>query len=229
MNTRKQDSRNWIGLALIVLGVLFLLDTLEVFGTDNNLIGDIWPLFIIAIGFIGWAKRGFTFMLGPVVVMVIGGLLLVGTLTDSNPWKLWPALLIIVGLSFIWRQRSPLRSSSDQTVPGEGAFSASAVFGGNKQRISGEFKGGRATALMGGGELDLRDATLPPGGAVLDVNVMLGSYEVTVPGSWNVTLNADAFLRGVEDKRSKTVSGDVESNTLEITGSVFLGSLELKS
>ena len=229
MNTKKQDSRNWIGLALIVFGVLFLLDTLEVFGADNNLISDIWPLFIIAIGFIGWAKRGFTFVLGPVIVMVIGGLLLIGTLTDSNPWKLWPALLIIVGLSFIWRQRSPKSSNSEQSLTGEGTVSASAVFGGNNQRVAGEFKGGRVTAFMGGGELDLTAATIPAGGTVLDVNVMLGSYEVTVPANWNVIVSVDAFLSGVEDKRSKMTPSDVSGGSLEITGSVFLGSIELKS
>ena len=229
MNTKNQNYRNWIGLFLIIIGGLFLLNTLEVFGEDNNFIGDVWPVFIIGIGFIGWAKRGFSFVLGPVFVMVFGGLLLVGTLSNTNPWALWPALLIILGISMVWRQRGTSSSNSSQPVTDDGVFTASAVFGGNKQRFSGEFKGGRVTAFMGGGELDLTEATLPPTGATLDVSVMKGSYEVTVPGNWNVNVSADAFLSGVEDKRTRATTSEAQSGTLEITRSVFLGSLELKT
>jgi hypothetical protein len=177
MNANPQKSRNWIGLFLIVLGVLFLLDTLEVFGENTNLIGEIWPLFIIAVGFIGWAKRGFTFTIGPIVVMVIGGLLLIGTVTDSNPWRLWPVLLILLGMSLVWRQRTS-SSHKGQAVTGEGSVNINAMFGGTEHRISGTFKGGQVTAFMGDGDLDLKSATLNPEGAVLDLNVIMGGLEM---------------------------------------------------
>lgn len=229
MQSSRSGSRNVVGILLIALGVIFLLDTLDVFGEDSNIIGDYWPVVIIGIGFVSWARKGFTFELGPVIVMTIGGLLLIGSLTDWNVWQFWPVILIIIGLWFVWRHRLPMRTSTGETLTGDGTVNASAIFGGNEQRIGGEFKGGRVTAVMGGGKLNLLDATLPTGGAVLDVSAVMGSYEVIVPSTWRVVLNVDALLGGVEDKREVPIMADDSQPALDIRGSAIMGSVEIKS
>jgi predicted membrane protein len=103
------------------------------------------------------------------------------------------------------------------------------VFGGSEHRVTGEFQGGQVSAIMGGGALDLRGATLSPEGATVDVNVILGGFELRVPDSWNVTLSVDAFLGGVEDKRTAVAQHDTGAPVLTIRGSTFLGGLEVKS
>ncbi|MDA1297713.1 MAG: DUF5668 domain-containing protein [Chloroflexi bacterium] len=157
MQTSARGSRNLVGIILVTLGVIFLLDTLDVFGKDTSLAGDFWPLLIIAVGFVGWSQRGFSFELGPVMVIAVGALLLAGNLTDGDVWQFWPVLLIIVGLWLVFRRRVRVRSNNGTTLTGDGTINSTAVFGGNEQRVTGEFRGGRVTALMGGGKLNLME------------------------------------------------------------------------
>ena len=223
--------RNVIGLLLITLGVIFLLDTLNVFGEDVHIIGDYWPVFIIAVGFIGWAQRGFGYAMGPFLVMAVGGILLAGEITDYDVWRFWPVFLIIVGLSFIWQRQSRVKArvGHQKVVSGPGAVSFNHLLGGGERIVEGEFKGGSVSVVLGGGKLNLERATLPPDGAILDVTAVLGGYEVHVPDSWNVALEADAFLGSIEDKRKRRTPFNAEAPALSIRGSVFMGSVEIKS
>ena len=229
MHSSASGSRNLVGILLVALGVIFLLDTLDVFGNDTRIIRDFWPILIIGVGVIGWAQRGFVFDLGPVMVMVVGVFLLVGTLSDGDVWQFWPVFLIVIGLWFVWRRRLPRRSRTGAALTGDGTINATSVFGGNAQQVSGEFKGGRVTAILGDGKLNLRDATLPADGAVLDVSVILGSYEVMVPATWKVIMSVDAFLGSAEDKRSGQITTAEAQPTFEVQGSATLGSVEIKS
>lgn len=222
-------SRNLVGLLLIALGVIFLLETLDVFGDDVSIIGDFWPLFIIGVGFIGWAQRGFRYAMGPFLVMAVGAILLVGELTDESVWRYWPVLLIIIGLSFIWRRQTRVRSSHGTVLKGPGVVNFTHVLSGGERRVEGEFKGGSASVFLGSGKLVLTEATLPTDGAVLDITAVLGSYEVITPDGWNVVLEADAFLGDIDDKRRNKRSADSTSPTLAIRGSVFMGEIEIKS
>jgi predicted membrane protein len=213
---------------LIALGVIFLLDSLEVFGEDTDVVGSIWPLFIIGVGFVMWARQRYSFVLAPVLVMAVGVLLFADSLSDSDVWRFWPVLLIIVGAWFVWR-RAHVPGAAAGATEHTGTVNINSVFGGSEHRVTGEFQGGQVSAIMGGGALDLRGATLSPEGATVDVNVILGGFELRVPDSWNVTLSVDAFLGGVEDKRTAVAQHDTGAPVLTIRGSTFLGGLEVKS
>jgi hypothetical protein len=61
------------------------------------------------------------------------------------------------------------------------------------------FRGGSARAIMGGIELDLRDATLDPAGARLEMRVVMAGIEIIIPNGWRVvTARSRAFAGGIE-------------------------------
>ena len=55
---------------------------------------------------------------------------------------------------------------------------------------------------IGGGEIDLRGATLDPAGARLTVQVLLGGGQLIVPDDWHVDLQVTSILGGVGDART---------------------------
>jgi hypothetical protein len=61
------------------------------------------------------------------------------------------------------------------------------------------FRGGSARAIMGGIELDLRDATLDPAGARLEMQVVMAGIEIIIPTGWRVVAaRSRAFAGGIE-------------------------------
>jgi hypothetical protein len=57
---------------------------------------------------------------------------------------------------------------------------------------------GSVSVVLGGVDLDLREAMLDPSGADLDLSATLGGVNVTVPSDWRVVVDDRARLGGVE-------------------------------
>jgi hypothetical protein len=98
------------------------------------------------------------------------------------------------------------------------------------------FRGGDITAIMGGGQLDLRLATIPPGEeAVLDIVAVMGGVEIIVPPTWVVSTPIMPFMGGVEDKRfpllptDPTASGRETGGRLVLRGLVMMGGVHIKT
>jgi predicted membrane protein len=71
-------------------------------------------------------------------------------------------------------------------------FQVAAIFGGKRfHSHAGALKSGSAVATLGGMEIDLRDATIDPMGADLDVSATFGGMRVFVPEAWAVDVDAD--------------------------------------
>ncbi|MEO8437096.1 MAG: hypothetical protein ABI562_01465 [Chloroflexota bacterium] len=62
------------------------------------------------------------------------------------------------------------------------------------------FRGGRLECWYGGGRLDLRDATLAPDGATLQVRAIFGGGQILVPADWRV-FSTVRGLGGIQDVR----------------------------
>jgi hypothetical protein len=63
------------------------------------------------------------------------------------------------------------------------------------------FRGGSLITWYGGGEVDLRGATLDPAGARLTVKAMFGGAQLVVPDEWQVDIDMVGILGGVGDAR----------------------------
>ncbi len=102
-----------------------------------------------------------------------------------------------------------------------------ALMSGVSRRVIGmPFRGAAATAVMGGIELDLRQATLPDD-AVIDLFAFWGGIEITVPRDWIVVNQGFALMGGIEDK-----TGNVPrpgGPRLFIRGMALMGGVEIKN
>src|SRR5262249_46889890 len=84
----------------------------------------------------------------------------------------------------------------------ERIYGVAILSGVKRQSTSAHFRGGELTAFMGGGQVDLRGATIPPGEeAVLDLFCVMGGFELIVPQNWVIVTPLIPIMGGIDDKR----------------------------
>jgi hypothetical protein len=90
------------------------------------------------------------------------------------------------------------------------------------------FRGGSLLCWYGGGDLDLRDASLDPDGAHLTVKVMMGGGRVLVPDEWIVENHVTPILGGVADTREAR-ERPADAPRLTLDGFTALGGFAIMS
>jgi len=84
-----------------------------------------------------------------------------------------------------------------------------------------------AIALMGGAELDFREAVMPPGVTELRIYAMWGGVEVIVPPGLHVESHGFAVLGGFEHAADDALLPGPHTPTLRITGLAVMGGVEI--
>ncbi|MBM4169582.1 MAG: hypothetical protein FJ215_10585 [Ignavibacteria bacterium] len=224
-----------IGLVVITVGLIFLLGNLDLIEVRDYL--RYWPVLLILVGLPrtiqppGSPGRMFGFFL-----IGIGVLLLLDAIAyfDIRFWDFWPLILILIGLALLKRStRSRLRptvlsGSGEASMQGEEALNEFVLLGGkNLVSTTTDFKGGAATAIMGGCKIDLRKASMKGESAVIDVFTFWGGIELIVPDDWSIALEGVPILGGMEDK-SVPPKGK-SPKTLVIKGYAIMGGVEIKN
>lgn len=167
-------------IVLITVGVIFLLSNLGFFGEDiwDN-IWQLWPVIFIVIGLDSLFRRyeiaGPVFMIGLGVVILMSTAGLIGWETWDILWRLWPILLVAVGLEIIIGHRSLWVSLLVVGV-------IVALLGGVIWSLRGEFKRGEELAgervnqpLEG---INQAKITISPGVGNLEVDGLEGSTDL---------------------------------------------------
>jgi hypothetical protein len=223
-----------IGLAIMTAGLLLALDSLGL--ADSGAILRYWPVVLIAVGVSKWLASPHQASSAFVWIAAGVGFLLV-TLGRMSFGGVWAMLLLFIGANIVWRAlRPPLPRAGGPSDASE-SFDMVAVLGGAKTGAtstdlrggaeSRNFKGGRAMAVMGGCEIDLRRAAIADGReAVVDVFVMWGGIEIKVPEDWEVVNHGSAFLGAFENK-TRPLPG--ASRRLIVTGTAIMGGVEVKN
>jgi predicted membrane protein len=211
-----------IGLGLVVLGVLLLLDQLGVAGV-GEVLGELWPLALVAIGAIGVAQtRGRS--VGPYIPLVLGvGFLLANLEVIPSDWLryAWPLVPIIIGLWMLVNARGHVHGEDTQRV------NITAMLGGQERRVTSQaFAGGELTAVMGGVDLDLSQARPVEGGATLRVFTLMGGADIVVPATWRVELRGFPLMGGFSDDR-RNPPPPHDGRDLVIVGTVIMGGFEV--
>lgn len=215
-------TRIFAGLGVILLGSLLLLDTLSIKGFDN-LLGTWWPLFIIGAGVLALLNNPKNYLWAGLVIG-FGAVYQLNTLgvATVNPWQLfWPAIIIVIGFSIIFRQ-----PSSRARVSTSESDDVSAILGGaNQTSKSEDYKGGKVTSIMGGVEIDLRKCVIK-NEATLDIFALMGGVEIRVPENVVVKTKAVTILGGIENKSQP--SETKHAPVLYLTGDVIMAGVEVK-
>ncbi len=122
---------------------------------------------------------------------------------------------------------TPSRLAQDFAVP-ERAVGA-AIMGGFERGggwvLPRHFK---AVAVMGGVELDLREARIAPGVSEIEVFVLMGGVEVLIPDGVRVEVVGMAVMGGFSVKSSAQSLDDRDAPLLRISGFAAMGGVEVK-
>ena len=106
-------------------------------------------------------------------------------------------------------------------------LNAFVIMGGITRRLTTlDFKGGSATAIMGGAKIDLRQASIGQGEAVLDVLAFWGGIEIRVPEDWLVVPQIFPFMGGFDDRTGPPPVGT--RKRLIVRGLAFMGGVEVR-
>jgi len=192
-------------------------------------------MLLIGIGLILVTRKKGSF--GGVVMILVGLVFLTPIYFDLpvNTGKLlWPAILVGVGIIVLFNGFGKCGASfktkfHHQEISDIDMVDGNHIFGGGEHFVTSDnFKGGRITAIFGGGVYDLTKCKLAPGTNVLEVNFIFGGVEFLVPSSWNIKVEVDSILGGFSNKQGIYRQDEPSEGVLIIKGSAIFGGGELK-
>lgn len=233
LRTKSLSSQVIMGAVAIGLGLLFLLDNLDIWNFRRAV--EFWPTVFIVIGLIKiWDSRTPSgYLLGGTAV-AIGVLMLLDRFDyiDFNVRTMWPLFLIGVGGFLIFKALA--HRNRPDAVPGvtagqsdDSVVDITAILGGFERRIATQdFRGGEITAIMGGCELDMRDASIKGGEAVINVFAVFGGISIKVPRDWTVILHGTPIMGGIDEKTNTPPDG---SKRLIVKGYAIMGGVDIRN
>jgi predicted membrane protein len=223
----RNASRLFLGLVIITLGLIALLDNLGLIHVQSA--WRFWPLFLVAIGLARLLRPAGCPGRTTGFVLLSLGLWFLATNLGVMPYRVrdfWPVIVVLVGARLVWggfRQRAQDLPPSESTP----RLSAFALLGGTEHKSNApDFRGGDVTALLGGVKIDLRQAGMKSGEAVIDIFAFWGGVEIIVPRDWTVVVQGTPILGAYEDKTDQTHAGGPR---LVIRGVVLMAGCEIKN
>jgi len=110
---RRERSRLFWGVLLVTAGVALLLDPFV--DSIHITVGRLWPLFFIVLGFAKMVEGHGRRKTGGLWLVVLGGWLLLNTLSDWRYDLTWPVLIMFLGMRLIWTSFRGHRELGDGT------------------------------------------------------------------------------------------------------------------
>lgn len=231
----RTDKRVILGGILIILGGIFLLNTMDVLHFRFAHVVFSWPFIMLVIGVFILVNTEKKFLGG--ILSGIGALFLIPRVfpeVDYNAGIIFPIILIVLGAYIILKKRkidSESTSFSDTSKVNKDKIDDVSIFGGGTKIISSSnFQGGNVTAIFGGSEINFMNCQLADGDNILDVLCIFGGTTIIVPKEWNVVINVTSILGGFSNKAIRNPSIVIDqSKTLHIKGLAMFGGGEVKT
>ncbi len=223
--TRPPSPRIVLGLGVMAFGLMLTLGQMGLVSTRQWL--RCWPALLILFGLAclvesptAWRRpRGWIWMLA-------GTGLLLDNLDVLDVERFFlPALLILVGGAILRGGRGRCRTDQEAGPRMTGL----ALLGGTSRKsTTDDFRGGDFAAVMGGVEVDLREARIRPeqGEVEIEAFAFWGGIEIWVPRDWQVVSKGVAVLGGFDDN-SRAEPGATQR--LVVRGLAIMGGVEVKN
>ncbi len=229
----RKSTQSIVGAGIIVLGILFLLDNFGIM--DARYVLRLWPVLLIIVGILKiiQSRSSHSWIIGAILVF-LGTVITLHRLDiiyyNWHQW--WPVLLIIIGIGLLSRAWTGFHHNAiltgRKTNYSESTVNLLAFMGGNHiKNVSQDFQGGEATAVMGGIEMDLRQASMN-GEAVLNVFTFWGGIDIKVPTDWTIILKGVPLFGGFTDK-TMPPPPDTPNKRFIINGYAIMGGVEIKN
>jgi predicted membrane protein len=232
---RHAHSHLALGLVVLAIGIILTLGNLDIIRVRD--VFYYWPVLFIIYGLVRLLQpEDRSGRILGVIAIFIGTALLLDRLylLPFSLWAYWPIIIVFIGASIIWRaferREVPISRLADGTsLPdGNSTVRAFAFMGGIKRNInSRDFRGGELTAVMGGCEIDLRNASIESGDAIIDVFAFWGGVEIRVPMDWTVIVDATPLLGGFDDKTRPPETPS--KKRLVLKGYAIMGGVEISN
>ena len=220
-----------LGAFVIGLGLLFLLDNMNLF--DFHRVISFWPTVFILMGVVKLldttSPKG---TVSGVVLIGVGVVMILNRLGYLNvDWRsAWPLILIGFGVLVIARAMAGRREVEGAGMladpDSDSIVDITAILAGFDRRVNTpHFRGGEVTALLGGCMLDLRSSSID-GEAVINVFVGMGGLTLKVPVDWTVILHGTPILGGFDEKTSTPPNNN---KRLIVKGYAIMGGVEIRN
>jgi len=242
-----------IGLLFVVVGFLYACSALDIFHFTIFFPG-FWTLFIIVPCFYGLFKKGED-KTGYVIGLIVGACFLINAQDIDFHIDFWPMILailcLVIGIKLIFPQKKKKKPHIDVSInmgengektvhvdgqkfdnathkTNNGYLNVSAILGGREVRMENEvFTGGDVCAVLGGVEIDLRQAVITED-VYLQVTTVLGSMDLYMPANVRVVSdNCTAILGGVDTNRSYVNALGPDAPKVIISGTCILGGIDI--
>lgn len=238
MQRRSSDKRLYFGVILIGLGVILILERLNLIPESMADLLISWQMLLVGIGVLSLIGGNRT---AGTILIIVGGTFMIPELI-TVPHELrriyWPLILVAIGVAILLRRRDHQRilpgNEPSADIPKDSSpdtFDDFVIFGGREIFVNSQsLAGGKATSIFGGIEFDLRRASLRPGGAVIDCVSVFGGCGFKIPMDWNVRNEVTTIFGAFTDKRGDTYSDKYydPSKTIVIKGVSIFGGVEVK-
>ena len=210
----------FVGVALILLGVLFLAPRVSELELPLE---QWWPLFLVVIGLASASSGN---LRGGVAVIAVGAAFLLYNLdiVEFDVSSLWPVALIAIGAAMIFGY---WRSGGDRVTEAGDEFNVASLFSESSQSSTSEhFRGGNVSATFGSADIDLRSAAPVDGAASVNASVLFGRVTLRVPPDWAVEVRSSATFGSIESRRAEPAEPRAR---LTLTGSCLFGGILITS
>jgi predicted membrane protein len=201
---------------LLSSGAILLLGNLSIIDKDIFEYIFSWQSLLIAFGILILSGGIRDHWFGSFVMISVGGLFLadeIFVIEADISSMIWPALLMLLGIGIvlriffpkskkIWNKAGPDFSANANEINCDEYINVSRVFSGTNLLVqSNNFKGGKASFIFGGGEIDLRNAQLAEGINIIKIECIFGGVKIFLPENWDVTLETTGVFGGFSDER----------------------------
>lgn len=214
-----------LGAVVMLFGVVLTLDN---FGVLRSLeVGRYWPVLVIALGLTQLTQSLLRRTRPQGLVLTLFGVGLLLLTLGAIRFRLLIALgFLVIGTEMVWRALQ--RSRQLPVAPDPRRNLDVFTFMGSVEPTlnTHDFGGGRASAVLGGCDIDLRNASIEAGEVVVDTFAFWGGVEIAVPRDWAVELRGTAVLGSFDDTTRKP---DDDRKKLVVTGYAFMGAVEVKN